>query len=141
MGVVLMVATTAGSFSDSMTTTARTVLIVEDEEHIRTCVAEFLCDDGYRVLQAGDVAEAKDLLQCRHVDLVFSDVNMPNSETGFALERWVRLHYPGAKVLLTSGYPQNARDTAGLMEPILMKPYRCAALLSRINQVLCNVKA
>ena len=57
------------------------------------------------------------------------------------MERWVRLHYPGAKVLLTSGYPQNAKDTAGLLEPILLKPYRCAALLNRINQVLCNVKA
>ncbi|HEY1411606.1 MAG TPA: response regulator, partial [Rhodopila sp.] len=86
-----MVAATAGSFSDPVTTTARTVLVVEDEEHIRMCVAEFLCDFGYHVLEAGDVAEAKDLLQRQRVDLVFSDVNMPNSETGFALERWVRL--------------------------------------------------
>jgi CheY-like chemotaxis protein len=136
-----MVADTAGSLSDCVTGLARTILVVDDEEHIRMCVAEFLHDGGYRVLEAANVAEAKDLLQRRRVDLVFSDINMPNSETGFALEQWVRLHYPSVKVLLTSGYPQNAKDTAGLLEPIIMKPYRCAALQSRIDHMLCNVKA
>jgi CheY-like chemotaxis protein len=105
------------------------------------CVVEFLRDSGYRVLEAADVAEAKDLLKRWRVDLVFSDINMPNSETGFALEKWVRLHYPAVKVLLTSGYPQNPKDTAGLLGPIIMKPYRCAALQSRIDHVLCDVKA
>jgi len=115
---------------------ALTILAVDDEEAIRSFVAEFFQDFGYHVLEAGDVAQAKRVLARNSVDLVFSDVNMPGAETGFDLEKWVRRHYPETKVLLTSGYPQSPGDTAVLLEPLLPKPYTCSKVLERINRLI-----
>jgi CheY-like chemotaxis protein len=130
-----MIPTTAESLSGQARHTLRTILVVEDEEPIRTCTSEFLRECGYLVIEAGDVAEAKDMLLNWHVDLVFSDINMPNRESGFALEKWVREEYPAVKVLLTSGYPQALCDTRDLREPMLSKPYSYTALLRRIDAV------
>jgi CheY-like chemotaxis protein len=111
----------------------RSILVVEDEAMIRMFVTEFLQDCGHRVFEAANVAEAKDVLAETPVDLVFSDVNMPGSENGFALETWVRRHYPDIKVLLTSGFPHRPEDTRDLLEPMILKPFTCPALLARID--------
>jgi CheY-like chemotaxis protein len=114
----------------------RSVLVVEDEEMIRSCVADFLRDSGFHVVEAGDVPEAKEILQDHPIDLVFSDINMPSVENGFALEKWVRRHFPLVKVLLTSGYPQASTDTEDLLQPMILKPYRYSSLLDRIEYSL-----
>ena len=111
----------------------RTILVVEDEEAIRACVSEFLRDSGFDVLEAGDVPDAREILLDRAVDLVFSDINLPCGENGFALEKWVRRHCPQVNVLLTSGYPQPANDIKDLAKPLIPKPYRHAELLRRIE--------
>jgi CheY-like chemotaxis protein len=130
-----MISTTAEPLSGQTGHALRTILVVEDDEPVRITTAEFLRECGYVVIEAGDVAEAKDRLLNWHVDLVFSDINMPNRESGFALEKWVRHEYPAVQVLLTSGYPQAAGDTQGLREPILSKPYSFTVLLRRIDAV------
>jgi DNA-binding response OmpR family regulator len=113
----------------------RTILVVDDEEPIRIFLTELLQDSGYRVLEAASVSQAQRLLAETPVDLVFSDVNMPGGENGFVLEKWVRRHCPDTSVLLTSGFPQGSADTKGLLEPMLPKPYDCAALLRRIEGI------
>jgi CheY-like chemotaxis protein len=130
-----MTLTTAVSLSGRSGHALRTILVVEDEEAIRACTSEFLRECGYLVIEAGDVAESKDMLLNWHVDLVFSDINMPNRESGFALEKWIRHEYPAVKVLLTSGHPQEPCDTRGLREPMLSKPYSYTVLLRRIDAV------
>jgi DNA-binding NtrC family response regulator len=130
-----MFLTTAEALPGTTETIVRTILVVEDEAAIRTSAAEFLRDCGYIVIEAGDVREAKDELLNWHVDLVFSDVNMPNRESGFALEKWIRQHHPGVNVLMTSGLPQVAADTKDLREPMIRKPYSYSALLRRIDSM------
>ena len=115
-----------------------TILVVEDEEPIRMILSEYLQDCGYNVLMAGNAAEARRLVVSTAVDLVFSDVNMPGGETGFALEKWIRRDFPHVRVLLTSGYPHNKDLTKDLQEPLLQKPYRCAKLADRLQGILCN---
>ena len=90
------------------------------------------------MLEAGTVAEAKEVLLRGRVDLVFSDINLPNRETGFALEKWVRRQFPEIKVLLTSGAPQAAEDTKDLLEPLIPKPYKLSMLEGRIERLLCG---
>jgi CheY-like chemotaxis protein len=131
-----MVPTTVETLSGFTGNFARTVLVVEDEEGIRICVTEFLRDCGYRVVEAGTVAEAKEILLRSPMDLVFSDINMPNRETGFALEKWVRQNFPDIKILLTSGVPQAPEDTKGLLEPLIPKPYKLSSLQNRIEKLL-----
>jgi DNA-binding NtrC family response regulator len=116
---------------------AGTILVAEDEDEIRLCLAEFLVDSGFLVLQAADVAEARIILENNDkVDLVFSDINMPGGETGFALAQLVLRHYPDTRVLLTSGMPQVDEDTRDLPEPLILKPYSYASVLQHIQRLL-----
>jgi len=102
--------------------TEPTVLVVEDEQMVRMPIAEYLRDCGFRVIEAGDALEAIALLQSAdHVDVVFSDVQMPGNMDGFALARWFRQYHPEVPVLLTSGY-STARVLSGDVK-VIGKPY------------------
>jgi CheY-like chemotaxis protein len=133
-----MLPTTAEALRGYTGTTLRTVLVVEDEDAIRTSVADFLRQCGFVVIEAGDASEAKDLLTNRHVDLVFSDLNMPNREAGFALEKWLQQNHPSVRVLFTAGFPQSGAYTRHLREPIIPKPWSYVALLRRIDSVFAS---
>ena len=113
-----------------------TILVVEDEELIRMFITEVLQDYNYHVEAAAGVAPAKEILLAQPIDLVFSDINMPGSENGFALERWVRAHFPHTKVLLTSGFPHSAADTRHLLQPLIPKPYNSLSVVKCIQAQL-----
>jgi CheY-like chemotaxis protein len=122
---------------------SETILVVEDEVLIRLELADYLRACGYRVLEAGNAAEAMAVLQTEHrVDLVFSDVQMPGPTDGFGLARWVRANRPGVKVILTSGVARSAVLASELCEegPLEAKPYDHARLLERIKRTLAQVR-
>jgi DNA-binding response OmpR family regulator len=124
-----------GASEDSI----QTILVVEDEVLIRLPLAEYLRDCGYRVFEGSNVAEAKAVLDAdTPIDLVFSDVNMPGNENGFALTVWIRQRHPNTKVLLTSGIANAAEKAEGLCEvgPLLAKPYSHDLVLQRIPSLL-----
>lgn len=114
------------------------VLVVEDEELVRVVAVDFLEDDGFRVLEAGDVHEAMGLLERERVDLVFSDIQMPGGLDGCDLARWVCANRPGLPVILASGrvlddsLPGDLRSVA----PIIRKPYRGDLLMQRVAAAL-----
>lgn len=104
---------------------ALTILVVEDEVLIRAALAEFLRESGYRVLEAVDVAGAKAVLNAgTAVDLVFSDVVVPGTESGYALARWIRKQHP------------LPADIA-----LLQKPYRLEAVLAQIRRLFAQSTA
>lgn len=119
------------------------ILVVDDEIRVRVSLARYLTGRGYRVFEPGNVAEAKAVVNAKApIDLVFSDVNMPGDENGFALARWLRQHHPNIKVLLTSGI-WHAGWPAGNLRPdapVLAKPYSVASLLQRIQGLLRQAK-
>ncbi len=122
---------------------SETILIVEDEVLIRFDVADYLRGCGYRVIEAGNASEAVAILQSgRRVDLLFSDVQLPGSMDGFALARWVRMHQPEVKVILTSGAARSAQIAGELCEdgPLEKKPYDPQRLLERIRTSLARVR-
>jgi DNA-binding response OmpR family regulator len=113
--------------------------LVEDEVLIRMLVAEYLRECGYQVFEAAGVAEAKAVLDAdAPVDLVFTDVNLASEENGFMLASWVRQHYPGTQVLLTSGVANAIEKAGDLWEsgPLLAKPYSHEQVLQRIQTLL-----
>jgi len=119
--------------------TMPTILVVEDEVLVRLAIADYLRDCGYKVFEAGNVAEAKSVLKTDpSVDLVFSDVQMPGGETGFDLAVWVGRHYPAIRVVLTSGLAgatEKARDICH-EGPLVAKPYDHEMVLLRIQELL-----
>lgn len=132
----------ATSQTGSSEESIETILVVEDEVLIRFPIAEYLRECGYRVFEAADVAEAKAVLDAdAPVHLVFSDVDMPGGENGFALARWVRRHHPDTQVLLTSGLANLAEKAGDLCDDSpLPKPYEHAAVLQRIQALLRNAR-
>ncbi|GAB0119958.1 hypothetical protein Acid7E03_40300 [Acidisoma sp. 7E03] len=108
---------------------------------MRMVIADYLRDCGYRVIEAGNVAEALTVLQSSEtVHIVFSDVQMPGELDGFALARWVRQNQPQVKVLLTSGNAKAAKTATDLCEdgPVESKPYQPQTVLDRIKRLLAE---
>ena len=119
--------------------TGATVLVVEDEEMIRTLVADLLTAHGYRVLETADAEEA--LAQSRahpgRIHLLITDVVMPKT-SGVELARRLRESRPDLPVLLTSGYSGEAlqRSAEAVEAEILRKPFTPATLLERVASMI-----
>jgi len=116
-----------------------TVLLVEDEPSVRSVAARVLALAGYRVLQAGDGAEAIDVFEsaAASIAIVVTDVVMPRIG-GPELAMRLRSRRPGLRVLFTSGYTE---DTLVLQEldpsqAFLQKPYMPASLTERVRALL-----
>jgi CheY-like chemotaxis protein len=116
-----------------------TVLLVEDEEHVRHVAREFLQIRGYSVLEAKNGGDA---LQIAHshpgpIHLLLTDVVMPGMN---GRELWQRLSWrPEMKVLYMSGYPENAIVQHGTLEEgtmYLQKPFTLNALTHKVRETL-----
>ncbi len=83
-----------------------TILLVEDETAVRRMVARSLAELGYRVIEAGDGREALALWATHApvVDLLFTDIVMPEGVTGLDLCERMQAAKPGLRVILSSGY-------------------------------------
>jgi CheY-like chemotaxis protein len=121
-----------------------TVLVVDDEVLVRTAIAEYLRECGYRVLEAANAAEAVMVLQDSefHVDVVLSTVEMPGSMDGFGLSKWVREHRPAIDVILAGTPARAAASAAELCDkgPMLARPYEPQLVLDRIKRMLADKK-
>lgn len=80
------------------------ILIVEDEDHIRNLFRRLLHMEGYTVFEAKDAIIARDILWTEKIDLVLLDINMAKV-TGDEFYVIVQLFHPGVKVIVTSVYP------------------------------------
>jgi PAS domain S-box-containing protein len=119
---------------------AETILIVEDDEDVRTTVVEMLASLGYRVLKAKDAQGALAIVESGvPIHLLFTDVVMPGSMRSTELARKVRERQPGIAVLFTSGYTDNAIVHAGRLDKgvaLLSKPYSKDALARKLLHTL-----
>ena len=101
---------------------------------------DLLEDPGYRVLLAENgPAALTTLKQHREVDLLFTDVVMPQGMSGPQLVDEALSRYPKLKVLYTSGYSQNALSEYGKLNQDVewvAKPYSNQALAKKVRQVL-----
>ena len=118
-----------------------TILLVEDEPMIRSMCTRVLYDNGYKVMEAANGEEAFRLAQNHAagvIDLLLTDVVMPQMG-GIELARRLGESRPDIKILLTSGYTDEAPVLAGSPNdkiPFLQKPFLPSALLSQVREVL-----
>lgn len=127
------------SAEDAAAHATSTVLMVEDDTLLRHTTAEVLRESGYRVIEACTSSEAVEMLRSGpHVDLLFSDVQLPDRMDGVALSNYTRQHAPDTKVILTTGGPDPKPPAAdpGAEVPMLRKPYRLKELIRQIEQLL-----
>ena len=117
-----------------------TILVVEDNEAVRTSAVELLREEGYRVQVAanGDAAMQM-LLEGARVDLIFTDVVMPGLIKSSDLAAWAKVQTPPVAVLFTSGHTRDIISRNHQLSPdthLLGKPYGPEALLQMIRAVL-----
>ena len=111
-----------------------TVLLVEDEEVVRRLVAEMLRGAGYRVVEAGDGADALAAAEREDVELLVSDVVMPGLSGPQLAERLLE-ERPDLRVLFISGYTADAIASHADLAPktaFLPKPFTRAALIGAL---------
>jgi PAS domain S-box-containing protein len=118
-----------------------TILLVEDEAALREFIASALVEIGYKVLQAGDGPAAINVwhLAAQPIDLLLTDMIMPNGLTGAALakrllEKSSRLH-----VIYMSGYsPELVENADRLVEGVnfLSKPFDVSQLINAVRNCL-----
>jgi len=114
------------------------ILIVDDEFSLLSLTSELLQNQGYHVLCAESASQALDILKKESIDLLFSDIIMPEMD-GYQLASIVRKKYPDIKIQLASGYADNSNAyliEAKIQQNILSKPYNSESLLNRIRTVL-----
>ena len=117
-----------------------TILVVDDDDSVRTAVEKLLKQSGYDVLGASDGEEAlKAYKECRgRLDLLLTDTVMPGMN-GRELAGRMTGSSPDIKVIYMSGYTNNAVIHHGLLDPgivFLQKPVDAITLLDKIREIL-----
>jgi two-component system, cell cycle sensor histidine kinase and response regulator CckA len=114
------------------------VLLVEDEETLRRIAARTLRSQGYTVLEASNGLEALAVARAVRVDLLVTDVVMPQMR-GDLLSEQVAARYPHIKTLFMSGYTDSMLHSQGWAEghaAFLQKPFSPTALARKVREVL-----
>jgi PAS domain S-box-containing protein len=113
------------------------ILVVEDEERVRSFSVEALRELGYTVAAAADGPSALALLDAgERADLLFTDVVMPEM-TGSELAVAAAARLPELRILYTSGYTRDAVGIEGTgTGSILTKPFDVATLAARVRAAL-----
>ncbi len=117
-----------------------TILLVDDDDGVRTFVRRALEIDGFAVHEAADGAAALDLLRgpAREADLVLSDIVMPVMD-GIALALNVARERPELPVMLMTGYANQQERAHGLdeiVEDVVLKPFTLADIRARVAAVV-----
>ena len=114
------------------------ILVVDDNDAMRTTAARNLAALGYRVRLASDGPGALEILQTgEHFDLLFTDMVMPNGLSGWQLAEAARSVQPDLRVLFTTGFaPEDDTETGVMDAGALRKPYRRRELAERVRAML-----
>jgi len=117
-----------------------TILVVDDEVVLLALAQEQIEDLGYTVYAASNGQQALELL-AKHdeIDLMFSDVIMPNDMNGYELAVKAMELRPDLKLLLASGFTAEVMKQKGLASfevEVLRKPYRYEELSKKLREIL-----
>ncbi|GJQ19715.1 MAG: hypothetical protein HBSIN02_00700 [Bacteroidia bacterium] len=114
------------------------ILVVDDEEALRTVLSAELEGEGYQVSTAADGDEAIKIIGSEQFHLILLDIKMPNVD-GFEVLKYVKQHQPSTKVIMLTGFAdlKNAIESKKLgAEDFVSKPYDLVDLLTTVERVL-----
>ena len=123
---------------------AQTILVVDDDPFVRAFISEVLGLEGYVVIEAGGTAEGLRVAAAHPgpIDLVISDVVMPDGDDGRDLVKRLGRMRPAIKALYISGHTEAtiARGGTLLSAAFLPKPFTMATLVEKVWAVLDPVE-
>jgi PAS domain S-box-containing protein len=116
------------------------ILVVEDNDLVRSQVAMQLQAVGYDVVQAQNASDALAMLASGGTfDLIFTDIIMPGGMNGYQLATEARKLFPGIHILLTTGYSdQMVKNLSGLDPDVslISKPYHRRELSLKLQELI-----
>lgn len=117
------------------------VLVVEDEEAVRTLIVTILRLSGFDAIPCCDIGEAQDLMAVNgnSIQLMITDVNLGSDQSGIELARALRGTYRRLKVLYISGLvdeSQVSREVNAGLAHFLPKPFTTKALTDRVGSIM-----
>ena len=117
------------------------VLVVDDEESIRSMLQLVLQKEGFTVTTVGSVAEALALISQSHFDVLISDLNIGHPADGFVVVSAMRRTYPDTLTFLLTGYPDFETALEALRQHVndyLIKGTPIRELVEQIKTRLAN---
>lgn len=124
-----------------MSTMTMSVLLVEDDEVVRTSMCFALESSQIRVIEAGTVAEGLRRFHESTIDVVVIDLHLPDG-TGYDLARWLWQQRPQLPMVMISTDPEAAGAApprpVGGRSTLLAKPFSASALLDAISVVVAD---
>lgn len=114
------------------------ILVVDDEDSLRTVLSTELASEGYDVGTAADGDDAITEMEKKVFDLVLLDIKMPRMN-GFEVLKYVKDKHPRTKVIMLTGFAdlKNAIESKKLgAEDFVSKPYDLVDLLTTIERVM-----
>jgi DNA-binding NtrC family response regulator len=124
------------------TQSEQVILLVEDDESIRPLLAEMLEMGGYKVIAAANTTQALSVLSdsANVIDLLFTDIAMPERLNGFGLAHRAKELRPELPIIYASGYLGGApwQDLGLGYGPVLQKPFNSEQLIAEVRKVLAR---
>ena len=118
------------------------ILIVEDDDSVRSFTARALEIDGHEIDQAddGDVGLERVVARSGSYDLVLSDIRMPAMD-GIAMAKEIVKDFPDQRILLMTGYAEQrerARDVSKIIVDVVQKPFTLADIRQAVSKALAG---
>jgi len=115
-----------------------TILVVDDDEHMRIALKESLTRKGYEVHTASDSKSSKEIMERLIVDLIITDVKMPG-ENGIELLHYIKERIPYVPVILITAYG-TIQDAVRVMKEgafdYLEKPFNVETLYELVKRAI-----
>lgn len=114
-----------------------TILIVDDDPHIRELLRFYLQKESYKTIEAADGEKAQQLLEQYHIHLALVDIMMPNVD-GYELCREIRNYYDIPVLMITAKGEMKDKETAfkAGTDDYITKPFEPKEVLFRIKALL-----
>lgn len=113
------------------------ILIVEDEEQVRSCLKEVLSDAGFDITEVGDGDRAIKMLDSPpRFDLLLTDISMPGVADGNAVAAKAKQIYPGIPVVYASGRPDSLTNRVGRRDAFISKPYSLNDVVDLVRRLV-----
>lgn len=115
-----------------------TILVVDDELLIRDLLYDFFSGQGWNIAVAEDGEKALELVQSRQIDLVLTDLKMPNMD-GITLSTEIKENHPELPIMVMTAYPSVESAVQALrlkLDDYIVKPFNINQLYKNVEKTL-----
>ncbi|MDY6862642.1 MAG: response regulator, partial [Thermodesulfobacteriota bacterium] len=115
-----------------------TILVVDDEKNIRDALYKILSKEGYKIITAEDSNTALEILRSNQIDLILSDLKMPQID-GVEFLKIVKYNFPESEFILITAYGSVEEAVKAMKHgafDFILKPLKKAAIIGIVKNAL-----